>query len=696
MITVSGLITPGITKDLNIFSQEKVPTNLNVGNIFTNSIDPIPGDSDIIAVGGVYDKQNISSSHIRLISKGTLHGNEALTDTTIPVYNYLTSLLPGTFPSISGPFTETQEFYSLTEILSQSGYFCKVLGQGIGMINLLNVSKNDRRAANALTSNFIVNTDNRPVGIFNNLLNFINFSDIRIDYISPQTIIGADDYITDFNWQDRYNLININGTNNFPYFNWSGYKLGTTISTLNNDRSFNYIDDELQSNKTFIPIGLIYAGQGLQYNIYDNEIPKVNEEIVDTGDNVLGVQAYQQGKGIYEFVVRDLFYQNNLIDILELYTTIPSEGIQPGRNNAFAGVSLESDDVIAPLATSEDLGNNPLPWNLGYTSENEFPVLTEGLTTMVISGAYPLYRRSNNGEWNGQFNYQKVSNTGNGTDQYYFTEEFWQSEFNDPVNPEILYKNNSPPVQPNPPYRIKGGRIVLFEGQKVLAGSYVYSTANMVANVNIPQFYPPSGKELIINNRTSIGNGKYQSNQGGIIVMVVEEGCPPPIPPSCAQPIGVVLETIEGFGSPTEENDQVNFDFQSTNTSNSKQKTYDQSTTNNIQGREVLIRLFPMYGNMNLTGFPKQFFNETTGENQGFPFPNTNNFDPEVMDRNDLETYNSLNPLMAKVKSSYMLNTSPYSWRVNFNDDLIFNGLSLYNKQFTMDNPGPQSKNLTQ
>ena len=363
----------------------------------------------------------------------------------------------------------------------------------------------------------------------------------------------------------------------------------------------------------------------------------------------------------------------------------------------------------APLtynSTDENNSYSPLPWNQKYigstsssasfTRSQNTPVLTEGITTMVISGAYPLYRGSNASEYSGLIStsnpvpptgIRKYISTFNS--QYYITDEFW--------DPDFKTSQIDGPVAPNPPFNIKGGRIVLYAGQRVQAGSYVYSTVGMTGNVNISKFYPESAKEIILNKgfeKYILGDvySKYQSNQGGVIVLVVEDSKPPPTPPPNAQPIGIVLEDIVGFGEPNEDSQQTQYLKQKL-MSTEFQTVPDFENTYQLQNREILIQLFDMYPNMGITGFP------TTCIYNYVPFATT--VAAEILTRNLRQVLQSETDKVipgstyySKIKSLYTIPDSRYAFNYNYGITGIENlpiAYDIKSKQIANDWPGPQS-----
>lgn len=728
----------------------------------------LEGDPNV-AVGSVYTMGNISRSFINLSNIGTLYGNLSLEDSPEPnldlvVYNYLNSLIPGQYPPISGKWSETQDYYSLTNILdyldnNPNKYFCKILGLGLGNINSWRVADVCRNSLSSLSENYVYPTDEIAGGGFittEQILKQTNWSNILDAYYTPLTTTGTNFYMQGFDWPTRYDISIINGTNTFPYMGWGGARIGSIKPVsfqFQQNSLYNYPSSLLELSKTYNPLGIIYPGQGIQIvnfparttsNVITFE-KRNNRTFQDTINNrinerkYLGIQPYQQGRGTYEYVVREVIYNktNGLVDYVEVPTTFGAEGVQPGRNNSFMGVALtdywsnnlnlnnvESSSTTpedtrykiqgikqtktahnAPMTFISDNQNNtynPLPWNslfsyIGTTtsspsnkrSENT-PILTEGITTMIISGAYPLYRTAHNSEYSG-FSNPFFRWPGFGFSQYYITTEFWNPDFSDPATPEIDAINRLPSVAPNPPYRIKGGRIILYEGQRVNAGSYVYASVNMTNNVNMSQFYGPSAKDIVLNQGERdqlLGDtySKWQSNQGGLIVVVVTEGRETPNPPSCAQPVGIVLEDVIGYGTPETANSQILYQKQ-TDASIEYQLVFDNETTNQIHGREILIKLFPMYPCLSVQGFPRQYF--TLLFIFGFVgLPYTGNVEGNPA---DVGFPQILYPFYSKYRSLYTLHNSPYAYATvdDVNNPLV--GNSIKEKQFGNDAYGPQS-----
>lgn len=690
-----------------------------------------------VAVGGVYSKGNISRSLVNLSNIGTYMGelSESIRDENIEdIYNYLPCLIPGLYPTVSGPWSETDNYYDLETITEYVGtdsnrYFCKILGLGLGEIRIYDVSNVSKNGVSMNATNYFVQTDNgfvlQPAGMTQ-----LNYSSVAEGYVFPLTTTGEKFYMTEFDWYSQYDLMYINGTNSFPFFGWSGLRLGSirpqTFQYQQNSL-YNYPSEYLQTATDYQNVGIVYAGQGTQISSFfssDNKNATVNVSNRNTSRNttrdtirVTNVLPYQQGRGVYEFYSNEVTYnlQNGLIDNAEPQTIVGAEGVQPGRNNAFMGFALTdffdlsdtassylSDNIPlndstvnkyhnAPLCYSN---NNQLPWNVGYKSKSQAPVLTSGITTAVLSGAYPLYR----GCWNSVANLNSYRLSSNGLDQYYFTEEFWDPNYVDPANKEISSIDKNPPVPPNPPYRIKGGRIILFEGQRVKAGSYVYSSINMCGNVNMSQFYGPAAKDIVLNEGERdqlLGDvySKYQSNQGGLIVIVSIDGQDPPMPPSCCQPVGVILEEIVGFGNPETSEEGFPLYAKQSSVSTSEQLVYDRETVNQLQSRNILIEFFPMYPNFYISGVNPD---ELTFLILSIPLPFTVSGNPV---NNAITTdygTNIINPLMLPFRSNYVVSTSPTGYLPGYllGSSSPYSFFDFKSKQFLNDWPGPQSPTL--
>lgn len=685
----------------------------------------------VIAAGGSYEKGNMVYDLIETNDTGTIIGSptfENFTSADDIIYNYLTCLIPGFFPSIGGRWEIDQNYYSLNDILNSEKKISKVLGLGIGDIEVYQVSDVCRSGVSSMS--FSTNVQTNPLGDREldsfDLIRLVNYSSIVQGPEFPETTIGAGDYMNFFNWGNRFGIDVINGTNTFPFFGWGGSRIGTiqpqNFQVLQNSL-FSYPAFFLNQSKDYNPLGIVNPGQLLQINSFpintQLRISTFEERNDRTYQTVLqnkfqeirkvGVLPYQQGRGVYDLITRDPTYNesNGQIDIAYTTQTIPPEGAIPGRNNSFWGVAISDtwstklniNNIINGSLTPEDtrIGNlairnaplcyipteteneqNVLPWNplFGYTGDttsssnnkrsSNCSVMKEGITTGIISGAYPIYRGSNSSMWNGSADSFFLGNGNVLYDQYYIDNNFWNPNIQDPATPQINNSGNFFGIQPNPPYRIKGGRIVLFEGQRIKAGSYVYVTIQMTANVSIPHFIPPGAKEIKLdeNDRDNILQDVYsktQGNQGGLIVMVTNDGMPPPNPPSCAVPVGVVLEDIVGYGNPESfDNDvQNNIEYAPLlNDDNSLTKAViDPENVKQIQAREILFKLFPMTPQENLNGISTLSFAIFLVGNIPIPYSvsygNFNNPDPPI----GTDLFPGFEPIYNRIKTNYYLPT---------------------------------------
>lgn len=726
-------------------------------------------DTPLVSVGGVYQRSNISRSYVNLSNIGTLIGTLDL-DTNGIEYNYISTLIPGLYPAISGPWTETQEKYNLQSIIdytkeNPNQHFCKILGMGLGELNSYKVSEVSKNGLSTPSFNNSVNKTAQGLASNQQEIILINFSSIVSGMFSPLTTVGESYYQTGFDWLSTYGIQTINGTNTFPFFGWAGSRIGT-IKPQNfqflQDSLYNYPSSLLELAKEYNPIGIVYAGQGVQINSFpiknggitfeERNNRTYREFFSHNIDNLryTGILPYQQGRGIYETFNRQVLYSeiNGLVDYIEYQASVPPEGALPGRNNAFMGVTLTDywSDTLninktennsrtaedtrfntslkqtkcahnAPLSyisTEENNEQNALPWNslwsyIGTTTSSSSnqrssntPILTKGITTMCISGAYPLYRGTHCSRWSG-FN-DFINTGGDIVAQYYITKDFWPNEYTNPTIPEITEK---PPVIPNPPYRVKGAKIILTRGQRVKAGSYVYSCMNGVSNVTVPQFFPPAAKEIILEEGErdyllSDIYSKFQANQGSLIVMVSIDGQEPPNPPSCAQPVGVILEDIEGFGEYLYINDdpaqnlevftEITPEVDSPIPERTPAKTryaYDPLKTNSIQAREILVNFFPMYPNMDMTGVPCGKLQFLVLYGSPFSFMTCSDRIERTVPKG-LPDYNPVEPkpVMVRLKNSYLINAGDGSYPIissGFEQTLPLSQYDLKNVQFRND-----------
>jgi hypothetical protein len=711
-----------------------------------------------ISVGSVYQKGNLSRSMYNLSNLGTLIGSLTLDDNLTNqqksiIYNYLTCLLPGFYPKISGPWSENDNLYDLQTIIDDSNiegnYYCKILGMGVGNIvnmNVASVNQNGIQVPSYLPFFEGINGfeifDPADVSVFNQF-SILNWSNINIETTIDVSTITINPYFSNFNWPNEFDVYFFNGSNSFPFMGWGGSRVGN-ISPVNfqktRDSLYDFpITDLIQANN-YDSLGIIYAGQGVQYtsifidnlkstDVLSQNIFKKDKKEYSKRDKIstTNIIPYQQGIGSFDIFINSVNYNsiNGTINQSSSLTEINPEGVQPGRNCAFLGVALTdyySDNLDfkniekssrtaqntrakgnlqqtqtahnAPLSYNNNDNNdtnttNPLPWNtlFGYVgdttnssnnkhSENT-PILQEGITTMVITGAYPLYA----GQWNSTVNPDNINfiGFGYGMDQYYYTTEFWNPTYLDSSIPQIQIANTEQVVQPNPPYRIKGGRIILFKGQRVKAGSYVYSSIQMTNNVVVPQFYPPSAKEIKLSNseqNTLIGDpySKFQGNQGGVIIIISEDGKEPPMIPSSAQPIGIVLEEIIGFGSPEQFEGMDKYGFQTINNL-AQQKCYDPEKVCQLQGREVLVKLLPMYAQYYTSGVNN--VRDSNGEN------NYPQHTPISWYNDSATKYETFYPIVSRVRTHYPLFTGIYTGELQFDEQ------NWYSNELTLQFSGP-------
>ncbi len=380
-----------------------------------------------VAVGGVYEKSNVSRSHVNLNNVGTLIGSFTLENVPEPdpqlvIYNYLTSLIPGLYPPISGPWTETQDYYNLEEITdyvknNDNVFLCKTLGLGLGEICSYRVSDVSRSGLSTLGNNTIRAQDAQGFQEGQNELKIINYSSILDGFIAPETEVGESFYMTAYDWPNFYGIETINGTNTFPFFGWAGSRIGSIkpqTFQFQQNSLFNWPSSFLQLSKSYNPLGIIYSGQGVQCNsfpelgserkiTFEQRNIRTYQETINNNESEIkftGIMPYQQGRGSFDYLSREVVYNqaNGLVDYVELQGVIPCEGALPGRNNAFLGVTLTdywSDNLNlnntenssttpedtrmiipglkqsktahnAPLSyISKDSNNsyNPLPWN---------------------------------------------------------------------------------------------------------------------------------------------------------------------------------------------------------------------------------------------------------------------------------------------------------------------------------------------
>lgn len=588
---------------------------------------------------------------------------------------------------------DTSKLSSLIQTLNQDS------GKCLGELNILQVSKVNNNGLSYLSSKL----DNKYSlviweyqGMFTN--DFISENMIyiaRIPTSKVQHLINIDEkispkyseicnneYSNKYNWDTKYGINHIKGTNDFPTMGWTGGFFGTTLP----------LTKFLQNTKkyvfpfTFLPLntlsfqGTIMSGQIVQYN------------------NSLSLIPYQQGKGSVDYIVREPIYENNVAESLDIVTSFPPEGAVAGRNNAFVGVaitdykdslniknhqkgSLTFNDIRStiqyrkshpsPLTIDVSEVDRPLPWTnvWNYSSNENINILSNGITPLTIAGAYPLYRGSWDSEYSGRIPRLSLYSSGRwlskGSSQYYTTTEFWDPSEDEPsISIDLSTLKN--PIDPKNPFKIKGAKIELLEGQRVIAGSYVYSTASMVGNVNIMKFYPDSAKEIFLPDGQILQPdpySRYQSNQGSLIVSIVEDGKDPPMPISNAQPIGIILETVEGEGSLQEleygtpervKDNEISEDLQGT--------PIDSKT---ISNSDVNVWIFPMYSQLWSSGIPGTY------GIQGLPYGSTvgTRF---ITDEEDFWTDPTIYaPRYEKIRNNYIIPDSPYAWSYALEETII-------------------------
>lgn len=756
---------------INILEKTSVNENTSVKTGYV-----LLSESNKKKVGGVYEKGNVSRSLVNLSKTGTLIGCFTLEDFDVEntIQNYLTSLVPGLCPKMSGRWSETEEYYDLQKIIDRTSkgdeFFCKVLGLGLGEIGSYRVSYVSRSGCSTVSTNTVPKSLNEQgISLVRNQQTLLNYSNFTSYINAPLSLTGANAYIDFFDWLRVFDIQTINGSNNFPFFGWAGTRIGSIkpqTFQFQQNSLYNYPASLLNLSKNYNPLGIVYAGQGVQFNSFpiSNENKTFEERndrtyqqyILNNKNDIeyLGIIPYQQGRGVTEIFNRQITYSpiNGLVDYVEIFSEIASEGAIPGRNNSFIGVCITdywsdnldlnsisntastfTDDTrkktalkqtktahnspLAYLSSDEKNTENPLPWNsllsyIGTTtssasnqrSENT-PIMKEGVTTMCISGAFPVYRGSHSSRWGGFFN--PFTNDGCVPySQYYISKEFWPVDFEDPSIPQIK-KSGSTPVAPNPPYRIKGVKIILPKGQRIKAGSYVYSTMNGVGNTNMSQFYAPAAKDIVLNQGERdqlLGDiySKYQSNQGGLIVMVSVDGQEPPNPPSCAQPVGVILEEIVGFGEALYvDNDPAQnlktitegeFEIESPGPGGGEQQkiistryAYDFEKTNFIQSRDILIKFFPMYSDMALYDVTSNSFGLSGLLGVSVPITVTiGDIAGGTSDPTSGTPNVAYKPISLRIKSNYMVNAGSECMMTNYVGSEInveINGFGLKEKQ---------------
>lgn len=662
-----------------------------------------------IVTGSSYEKGNLVYDMSKIVVKGTIIGSPVFESLEI-VYNYLTCLIPGFYPPIGGRWSVDQDYYSLDDVLSETS-ISKVLGTGLGVIESYQVSDVCRSGVCGL--GFALDVIRDSVGDIDysplEVLRLINFSSMLKGYTFPLTTIGSGLYIENFDWKKQFGIETINGSNTFPFLGWGGSRIGAL-----KPQNFQYLQNSLYSypsfylnnSKDYNPIGLIYPGQLVQMNSFPINTSERQVTLKERNDRTyqipinnkfqetkkVGILPYQEGRGVYDFLTRDIIYneRTGLPNFANIEASIGPEGAVAGRNVSLWGMavsdtwskSLNMNNIVngsttpkdinsrnAPLcyiSSDEDNVENSLPWSpllcYGASNGSNCNIIREGVTTGLISGAYPVYKGGWSSSWSGSFTIFTINNGIIPKDQYYYSTDFWNPDIKDPSIPQLDSTGNDFPIQPNPPYRIKGGRIVLFKGQTIKAGSYIYATMRMVGNVTIPQFYPPGAKEIILeegerDNILPDVYSKFQANQGSLIVMVSTDGETPPTPPSNAVPVGITLEDIVGWGTQESFDNDIQFNIEYISKYGGlyeedlriTQAKIDPENVCQIQAREILFRLFPMTPQLNTNAISTHMVNAIFAS---YPAP----FNIAFGDFNNINAptlFPTVCPIFQRVKSSY-------------------------------------------
>jgi len=336
--------------------------NINVKNGYVlysqpfvkNNNDQLP----IIVTGGSYQKGNLVYDLSETSNHGTIIGCPTLENINEDIiYNYISCLIPGFFPPIGGKWKVDQDYYNLEQILSSDKKVSKALGTCIGTVETYQVSDVCRSGVSGMA--FTTNLGRDLQGnitrksIFD-ILRLANYSSLIKGYNEPQSSIGVGEYLEDYNWLESFNIETINGTNTFPFFGWSGTRIGTL-----KPQNFQYLQNSLYSYpafyldqaKTYNPIGLIYPGQLVQMNSFP--INNLNRKLTfeERNDRTyqiptynkfsetrkVGLVPYQQGRGVFDYLSRDIIYNpvNGLVDFASTTTIVPAEGAVAGRNVSF-------------------------------------------------------------------------------------------------------------------------------------------------------------------------------------------------------------------------------------------------------------------------------------------------------------------------------------------------------------------------
>lgn len=625
-----------------------------------------------------------------------------------------------------------------------NNYLCKSLGMGNGNISNMSVGTVNKNGIQALSfTTSIEQNENLPPANVNILSNWSNLNQDMSKYntmIYSNPYLKGFDWIRDFNIQyfngtNSFPYMGWGGTRigNTELINFQGTR----------DTLYDYPATDLLLSKNYDSLGTIYAGQGTQYlsdykdgilnrtTIIEKNTKKMGGTIFSTKNKICTINniPYQQGIGSYDFYTVSSVYSDNtsFIKKVQMINEIIAEGSQPGRNSAFAGVaitdfwskninflkinqgSLTQGDTRAvnkvkqtqtahnaPLnyiPQTDDKTTVSLPWNtlfsyVGNTTttpnnirSKKCPILQEGVTSMIITGAYPLYKT----QWNSTVRPTEPDSedlvtsffegSGNGEAQYYDFE--YAGDEKEPSTPQIQAINQEPLIQVFPPYRIKSAIIILYEGQMVKAGSYVYSTVATTSNVSVPQYFTPSAKEIKFESGerdTLIGDmySRYQGNQGGIIVMVIENGKPPPMPPSGAQPIGIVMEDLIGFGTAEKYDDSgmTKYGLQEFDDSYVKScYSRDGFYFNNISGRELTIKLLPMHSSFYSSGVTD--FVESVSTTESYSNPLT------LYDYMGSGTWKTFYPIWYRTKTHYAITTGIFNGIPTNDQNWFYNEQSL-------------------
>ena len=170
--------------------------------------------------------------------------------------------------------------------------------------------------------------------------------------------------------------------------------------------------------------------------------------------------------------------------------------------------------------------------------------------------------------------------------------------------------------------------------------------------------------------------------------MVSEDGKPPPMPPPGAQPIGVILEDIVGFGQPGNADfSEEYYELQNENSTAAQPQKPTSSdidspiNTNNIMGREILIKLLPMYANYYLPGVPDLVPEFSATQSIVNPFTYTSNGATNPTNPDFGLTYY---PVYYRTKTNYALTTGIFNGTQPNDQNWLYNqgSLSTYGLTF--------------